>query len=311
MNFLEAYFINRDELMALGNRHPETAHRIRQHAIWMALRREVVSRALRMLEERDGKASVGSVAVRVLTAIAPEEVAIKYALGASAAVAAHGTAVAASGGGGEDDPGTSVSVTTASSSGAAANDESFPGSPVMRRPPSPAARPGPESNPQFESFLGRRRLYTRKKNSLLLDGLSFDGVACGVNRLESLGTGPEDETYRVEATSKLQNRSDSSDLQARFEVLMSQLAAERKLAATRADEMQAQHAELVRSLHALRGEVRRLGGQREGAAGAENDETMVAAASSASDRKSPPSTAKMAKSFQWPFSSRDQDAMSA
>ena len=45
LNFLEAYYQSRDELMALSKRHPETAHAIRQAAIWMALRREIIQLA--------------------------------------------------------------------------------------------------------------------------------------------------------------------------------------------------------------------------------------------------------------------------
>ena len=41
----QAYFISRDELVALSRRHPETGGRIRQHAIWMALRRKIVALA--------------------------------------------------------------------------------------------------------------------------------------------------------------------------------------------------------------------------------------------------------------------------
>eukprot|EP00966_Prymnesium_polylepis_P108505 2512047-Prymnesium_polylepis.1 len=42
MNYLEAYYIARDELVALAKRHPGTFKRIRQHAIWMALRRQII-----------------------------------------------------------------------------------------------------------------------------------------------------------------------------------------------------------------------------------------------------------------------------
>lgn len=42
LNYLEAFFISRDEMFALCKRHPETEKRIRSHANWMALRREIV-----------------------------------------------------------------------------------------------------------------------------------------------------------------------------------------------------------------------------------------------------------------------------
>ena len=42
LNYLEAFFISRDEMFALCKRHPETEKRIRSHANWMALRRELV-----------------------------------------------------------------------------------------------------------------------------------------------------------------------------------------------------------------------------------------------------------------------------
>jgi len=53
MSFLEAYYLSRDELLTLGKRHPETARAIRQHVIWLALRRELVARA------REHRAALG------------------------------------------------------------------------------------------------------------------------------------------------------------------------------------------------------------------------------------------------------------
>lgn len=45
MHYLEAYFISRDELVSLAERHPETGRQIRYHAVWMALRREMIALA--------------------------------------------------------------------------------------------------------------------------------------------------------------------------------------------------------------------------------------------------------------------------
>ena len=42
MNFLEVYYITRDELMALAERFPSTYKKVRRYAIFMALSRKMV-----------------------------------------------------------------------------------------------------------------------------------------------------------------------------------------------------------------------------------------------------------------------------
>ena len=45
MNYLEAYYISRDELLVLAKRHPSTHSRIRRAALLMALRRMITALA--------------------------------------------------------------------------------------------------------------------------------------------------------------------------------------------------------------------------------------------------------------------------
>lgn len=71
MNFLEAYYLSRDELLALSKRHPETAIAIRIHAMWLALRREIV----RLARERKSKGgALAGAASSLLDAIESGEV---------------------------------------------------------------------------------------------------------------------------------------------------------------------------------------------------------------------------------------------
>jgi hypothetical protein len=63
MNFLEAYYLSRPELLTLSSRHPETAQAIRVHAIWLALRREIVRQAHAI------KASAGSMMTSAASSI--------------------------------------------------------------------------------------------------------------------------------------------------------------------------------------------------------------------------------------------------
>ena len=67
MNYLEVYYITRDELMQLAERYPTTYARIRRYAVFMALRREIIQLANKKLEE-DAKAAegLGKVAVVAL-----------------------------------------------------------------------------------------------------------------------------------------------------------------------------------------------------------------------------------------------------
>jgi len=86
MNFLEAYYISREELIALGKRHPETARTIRSHAIWMALRRELVSKANLM----KGEHKLANAAASLLDAVTKGDVKVKPAVSSDP----HGRAVA-------------------------------------------------------------------------------------------------------------------------------------------------------------------------------------------------------------------------
>ena len=50
MNYLEANYVSRTELIMLSNRYPETKAKIRRAAILMSLRREIVRLAARIQE---------------------------------------------------------------------------------------------------------------------------------------------------------------------------------------------------------------------------------------------------------------------
>ena len=45
VNYVEAFFVSRDEIIALCKRHPDTKKTIRKHASWMALRLQMVALA--------------------------------------------------------------------------------------------------------------------------------------------------------------------------------------------------------------------------------------------------------------------------
>ena len=60
MNFLEVYYITRDELMSLAERYPATYAKIRRFAVFMALKREIIRLATAKLEQ-DGLHSMSEV----------------------------------------------------------------------------------------------------------------------------------------------------------------------------------------------------------------------------------------------------------
>lgn len=74
MNYLETYYTSREDLIELGKRHPDDSRMIREQAIWLALRRDIVARAKEITGE--GRMSIADATVGLIEARVRE----KYAL---------------------------------------------------------------------------------------------------------------------------------------------------------------------------------------------------------------------------------------